>query len=814
MHSLRLAIRSLSAALVSTLVIVLTLALGAGANTAIFSVVNSLLLRTLPVPEPDRLVTISSEFALAHGFKSGVGWSYAMWTRMQQVPPMFDGMLLWSQPTFNLAQGGERDPARVLLVSGSFFETLRLRPRVGRLLVPDDDVRGGGSDGPVAVISYRLWQDRFDGQNDAVGKTVTLEGAPFTIVGVTEASFLGLEVGQAFDLAIPLGTEPLVLGTRASIDETRAFIFAPLVRLKPGQSLQAATAALRSVQPLVLGVSPERMADVKPQFLREPFLAVAAPTGTSDFTRLRTQYQRPLLTLMVLVGVVLVIACVNIAGMLLARATARQHDVAVRLALGATRGRLVLQHMIENVLLAASGAAVGLLFSTWASQILVAQLSRLDARVVLNLVPDWSVLAFTVATTLVTAVIVGVAPALRATHVTPVSALRGPAGARPASQSNARVTSSFLILQVALSLILSVAAALLVATFGRLVHVPLGFDSERVLIATVDTSKAAVDVADRTRLGERLVEAVSRVPGVESVASSSDTPLSKASQSPVMLKAERVQNAVSPRWFATYSTRLRSGRDFTPQDGPGAPPVAIVNEAFARKYFVGRNALGETIEGKTIVGIIEDAVYSTVRGGVRPTLYSPLAQAGDTGLSRRADVVISVRVASGRPALLTRDLSAALTAVDPRLTFSYTPLQEFVDASVAEDRIVAGLAGLFGGLAILLTALGLYGVTSYTVSRRRFEMGVRMALGAPRSHALGLILARSLVLTSIGVLLGLAACVATTRYLEALLFGVAPMDPATVGAVAVVLIAVATVAALVPAVHATRIDPLVALRTE
>ncbi len=461
-----------------------------------------------------------------------------------------------------------------------------------------------------------------------------------------------------------------------------------------------------------------------------------------------------------------------------------------------------------------SGAALGLLLSTWASQILVAQLSRLDTRVVLNLIPDGRVLAFTVATTIVTALIFGVAPALRATNVTPVSALRGPAGSRPASESGARATSTFLIAQVALSLVLSVAAALLVATFSRLLHVPLGFDSERVLIATVDTSATAIDPADRVRFGEQLVAAVRRVPGVASAAWSSDTPLSKASQSPVMLKAERVQNAVSPGWFAAYGTRLRSGRDFTSEDGPGAPPVAIVNEAFARKYFVGRNALGETIEGKTIVGIVEDAVYSTVRGGVRPTLYSPLAQAGNTGPSRRGDVLISVRAASGRPAMLTRDVSAALTAVDPRLVFSYTPLQEFVDASVAEDRIVAGLAGLFGALAILLTALGLYGVTSYTVSRRQFEMGIRMALGATRSHVLGLILARSLVLTSIGVLLGLAGCIATTRYLEALLFGVAPMDTATVGAVAVVLIAVATVAALVPAVHATRIDPLVALRTE
>ena len=289
MHTLRMAIRALRSTPAVSAIVVFTLALAIGANTAIFSVVNSLLLRTLPVPEPGRLVTISSDYALAHGFKAGVGWNYEMWTRLLQLPPVFDGVLMWSQPTFNLAPSGEKEPARTLLVSGSFFTTLGVQPRVGRLLTVEDDVRGGGKDGPVAVISHRLWQERFGGAADTIGRSLTLDGVPFTIVGVTPAEFLGIEVGQAFDVAVPLGTEPLILGKRSAIDERRSFTFVVLVRLKPGQSLEAATTILRSIQPAVLGVAPERLADVRPPFLREPFVAVAAPTGRSDF--LRVQYR-------------------------------------------------------------------------------------------------------------------------------------------------------------------------------------------------------------------------------------------------------------------------------------------------------------------------------------------------------------------------------------------------------------------------------------------------------------------------------------------------------------------------------------------
>ena len=811
MHALRMAIRSLRATPVVSNVVVLTLALGLGANTAIFSVVNSLLLRTLPVPEPGRLVTVSSDFALGHGFKAGAGWSYEMWTRMQQMPALFAGALLWSQPTFNLARGGEKEPARTLLVSGSFFSTLGVQPHVGRLLTLEDDVRGGGKDGPVVVISHRLWRERFGGAANTVGSSLTLEGAPFTIVGVTPPEFLGIEVGRGFDVAVPLGSEPLILGKRSAIDEKRSFTFVVLIRLKPEQSIGAATAALRSIQPAVLGVTPEHMKDVKPGFLTEPFVAVPAPTGTADFVRPRLQ--RPLLTLLVLVGLVLLIACVNVASVLLARATARRHEIAVRLALGATRRQLIPQLMLESLLLSGAGAALGLSFATWGSRALVAQLSMLDTELLFNLAPDWRVLGFTIAISAATAVLFGTAPALRATSVHPISALRG-RGARGTSEGSARLTNTLVSLQIAVSLMLVVAAGLFIQTFRQLLTVPLGFDSNRVLIASVDTARSRAAEADRLAFYQRLADAVRGVPGVEHAAASMDTPLSPARQSPLLAKAEWVQSVVAPGWFAAYRTRIVAGRDFTAEDSAGASRVAVVNQAFARKFFPDRNALGALTEGKTIVGVAGDAVFATVRGGTKPTVYTPLAQSAGIGMPGRTAVNISIRAAAGRPTRLAPSVSAALTMVDPDLAFSYRPLQELVDASISQERILARLAGLFGGLALLLTGLGLYGVTSYAVSRRQFEIGIRMALGAGRRHVLSLVLVRSLAITAAGVTLGIAASVATTRYLATLLFGVSALDPVTLTGVALLLIAVAAGAALIPARRATRIDPMVALRAD
>ena len=497
-------------------------------------------------------------------------------------------------------------------------------------------------------------------------------------------------------LAVPLGTEPLILGKRSAVDERRSFTFVVLVRLKPGQSLEAATTILRSIQPAVLGVAPERLADVRPPFLREPFVAVAAPTGRSDFLRVTVRAAASDAA-RYCVGLVLLIACVNVACVLLAggRPPAWQ---------------LVPQLLIESVLLAAAGAAVGLLLASWGSHALVSQWSAFDTEVTFNLRPDWRVLGFTIAIALATALLFGAAPAFRATHVQPLSAVRGPGGSR-GSSGGARLTSGLTVLQIALSLMLVVAAGLFVRTFGRLLNVPLGFDSGRVLVATVDTARAGIDPGERLSFYERLAEAVSRVPSVAHASASMDTPLSRARQGPLLLKAERVESVVAPGWFATYGTRLVAGRDFSSVDSASAAPSAIVNQAFARKFFPDRDALGEVTEGKTIVGIVGDAVFATVRGGVRPTVYIPLAQSAGRGMPGRTEVQISVRSAAGAPALLAKQVSAALNAVDPGLSYSFRTLQDYVDASVSQERTVARLAGLFGGLALLLAGLGLYGVT-------------------------------------------------------------------------------------------------------
>ncbi len=826
-QDVRLALRLVRRSPGFAAIVVVTLALGIGANAAIFGVVNSLLLRPLPVADPYRLVTISYDAAIARGYTAGHGWTGAMWKALQPHVERFDGALAWTPARFDLAPSGERQLAEGLFASGGYFATLGVPAMLGRTFTAADDRPGGGTDGPVAVISYGFWQRLFGGAASVVGAPLVVDGVTVTIVGVTPPEFFGVDVGRAFDVALPLETEPLIHRNRPP---SRLAPLLVMLRLKPDQSIGEGTATLRTLQPAILGVTPESMSTVRPPQNREPFTLVSAAAGTSlpvrGPTGLRQSYARPLVTILVVVLLVLVIACVNIANLLLARGTARRHELSVRIALGAPRARLVRQLLIESLVLAALGAIGGVLIAGWGSQALVAQLSTPADRIMLDLSFDWRTLAFTAGVAIATVGIFGTAPAFRATRGASMDVLKTQGRAASPHTAGGRrlatLSNGLVIAQVALSLALVVAAALFVRSFARLSHVPLGFDPDRVLVVNVDTQGARTDPRERMRLYQEIVDAVRNVPGVAHAGGSMWTPVDGGMR--MGDSQSRVEfNFVTPGWFAAYGTGVRIGRDFTAQDTAEAPPVVVVNEAFARALLPGRFPLGETIPyprsrgaavQRTIVGVVDDAVFDSQREGVPAMVYLPLAQAVRSGPDGLAEISVGVRPAVGSPVQLVPSVGAAVTRVDPGLKFAFHLLTDHVDASVRQERIVAMLSGLFGGLALLIAALGLYGVTSYTVNRRFTEIGIRMALGAQRRHVLGLILRQSLALTAIGIGLGLAGASAVTRYLRGMLFGLSPLDPGTFIGVAALFAVVAAVAASIPAHRGTKVDPLVALRAD
>ena len=812
------------------LVAILTLALGIGANTAIFSVINGLMLRPLPVRAPERLVTISSAYALGHGFAAGVGWNYDMWQRLQERVGVFGGALAWTDGRFNLAQGGEKDIVDGLFTDGGFFATLGVPALIGRTFEPADDLMPGAivpheqsssndsleePRGAVAVIGYRMWQRRFNGAADVIGKPIVVEGVSFTIIGVTPPDFFGLEVGRGFDLALPLGAEPMIRGPRSSLRRKNNFFLTVLLRLKPDQSIDAATSAIRAMQPEILGVSQEEMKRLSPNFLQEPFTLVPAPAGTADRTGLRREYRHPLLIVFALVALVLFVACVNLANLLLARASARRHEFATRLALGSPRWRLGRQLLVESLVLATAGGWVGLVLAGWISKALLAQIDLAGAPAFLDLSLDSRVLLFALAAGVLTAVVFGTAPAFRAARVPPIEALKDQSSRSVTSggaSGRTPVTGSLIVLQVALSIVLVVASVLLVRTFDRLARVPLGFERDRVLVVNVDTSRAVVPPDQRLAYFHRLVDAVRTVPGVAEAAGSDLTPLSDASQAPVLAQRDRMRNAVSPRWFATYGTRIHSGRDVEVGDVAGSYPVAVVNESYARKFFHDRGPLGQQVEGRTIVGVVADAVFGSLRRGMVPTFYVPLAQSAGMRAPDHASVSLSLRAAAGPPVSLAPAVASALAAVDSRLAFTFRTVAEDVDGSIARERLLAMLSSGFSVLAILLAALGVYGITSYAAIRRRAEIGMRMALGARRSAIVALVIGRSLTFTLAGIVIGLAVATGVTRYLGGLLYGLSPLDLTSFVAVAVMFVLVAAISAVIPARRATKVDPLLAIR--
>ena len=822
MHDLRLAVRSLRATPIVTLVAILSLALGIGANTAMFSLVDSLVLRALPVREPQRLAILTDRPPLY------ATWTNPIWEAIRDRR-VFGHAFAWSTQQFDLASSGESRMVDGLYASGGLYDTLGVNAMLGRTLLPSDDRRGCGDAGPVAVIGYAFWQRQFGGEASAVGRALTLNSVLFTVVGVTGPEFFGPDVGRSVDVTIPLGCETLIRKSESFLDRRSTWWLTVMVRLDPGETLDRATALARGVQPQVREATlpsdwpPGELAT----YLKDPVAFIPGATGLSQ---LRQRYEQPLVTILVVVSIVLLVACANIANLLLARATARRHEWSVRLALGASRWRLVRLLLTESLLLAIVGATFGAAFARWGSRLLVHQLTTQASTIFLDLSIDRRVLAFTAAVTVLTALVFGTAPAFYAADAAPIDALkehtRG--GARDARVA---VANGLVVAQVALSLMLVVAAGLFGRTFATLANQDLGFDRDRVLVVSIGRPRTMAQPEDRLPLYERIHKAAVAVAGVSHAAVSLVSPVAgqtwntriQVSGSVDVPERQRVAffNGITSGWIDTYGTPLKAGRDLTDRDTAAAPRVALVNEAFARRFLNGANPVGHSVQQVTftqvapreIVGLVADAVYRSVREPVPPTMYVPLAQF-DTRPQQPmpTQVTLAVRAASGPPSQLARAVSSAILAVNPGVSMQFRTLGDQVDASLTQERLVAMLSGFFGALALLLAGLGLYGVTSYAVARRRGEIGIRMALGAAPGGVVRLVLARVAWLVAIGVAIGAGVSAWASQFVASLLYGLPPRDPITLVAAALTLAAVGAAAGWLPAYRASRIDPAEALR--
>jgi predicted permease len=812
---LRDALRSLWSTPLVTAAAVLSLALGAGANTALFSILNSLVMRQLPVHEPQRLAMVGR-----------TSWTNPIWEQIRdRQEVLFEDACAWSAESFNLASSGVVDQVEGAYVSGSLFRTLGIDTIAGRPLTASDDVRGGGANGHVAVISYRFWQQRFGGMQDVLGRRLFVDRVPFTIVGVTPRGFRGPEVGRAMDVFLPLAAEAAIRGRESALDGRSSWWLQLMIRLKPNQTLDEGTAALNAVRQAVREATmpPTYTAEYRATYLDDDddFRLVAAAEGIST---LRDRFEQPLTIIIIVAGAVLLIACTNIANLMLARAASRRHEMSVRLALGASRARLACQVFAEGLLLAIGGAAAGLAMVRLGAALLIHQLGSAAGPVTLDVPIDWRVLGFTALLAIGATLLFGLAPVIGLGTVEPNDALK---------EQNRTVTGDgrlglrhgLVVAQVALSFVLVAGAGLFVRTFTTLATAPLGFNPARLLIVNVDAGRSTAALEDKAAFGQRLADAAATVPGISRASLSYLTPLSgrnwtyrvQVEGGATLPRAEQTAwvNAVAAGWFETYGMRLIAGRDFSASDTMGTERVAIVNEAFVRRFVGPHTPLGQRVKSvglgrlnqTLIIGVVNDAIYRTARVGIVPTLYLPMTQADVFGL----EFALTARVNGGR-ASVEGSLTEALSRADPNLSFSFRGYEEQLRATLVQERLVAMLSGFFGVLAMLLAALGLYGVTSHAVSRRRPELAVRMALGASGARVMRLVLRRVSALLVAGIAIGAGLSLWAGKFVSALLFGVDAGDPLTLAGAAAVLVAAGLLAGWLPARAASRMDPMTTLR--
>jgi predicted permease len=833
-QDLRYAIRTLARARGFAVVVILTLGLGIGANTAIFSMMDQVLLRRLPVAEPAALVQLDGPGPWSGRTLDARTFSYPMYRDLRDRNTVFSGLVAQFSTAATLTFRDRSERVGAELISGNTFDVLGVSPVLGRALTADDDRVPGGH--PVMMLGYGYWQRRFAGDPNVVGQAVVINSTPMMVVGVAPPAFAGVMSAVAADILVPLTMKRELIPTLDDLLDRRSRYVKIVGRLKPGMSATAAKAELdvlyRQINEIELReVFVGASESFQSRFREKTLTLYPAARGLSDA---RETFSTPLVMLMAMVGLVLFIACANVANLLLARATTRQKEMAVRLAIGASRGRLVRQTLTEGLVLAMAGGLVGILLSIWLGDLLLSMLPSDSLSASISTAPDLRVGVFTLVVALITAVGFGLVPAWQSARVELNQTMREAGAAAGGGHHHARLRKGLVVAQVALSMLLVAGGGLFARSLYNLQHLNRGFDSSGLVSFSIEPALSGYDQARIRQYADRVLADVRALPGVTSASLAEVAALTNNNSRRTIevlgyeAKEREDMNAwankVAPDYFRTMKLPLVAGREFTERDVAGAPLVAIVNEAFVRRFFgtespIGRRFGWSAIDNPAaieIVGVVKDAFYSSVRQGARGPeetpmfAYAPFAQG-----ERLSQMTVYVRANPDAMARLPEQLRRVAQQADPSLpVFNMQAVDETVEQSLFSERMLALLSAAFGLVATLLAAIGLYGVMAYTVSRRTREIGIRIALGAERRTVLWLVLREVAFITLSGIALAIPVTLALSGLVRSQLFGVSAADPWTLALASGVLSIVALTAGWLPARRAARVQPILALRTE
>ncbi len=805
-QDLRYAVRQLRRSPGFAAVAVLTLALGIGANTAIFSLLDSVLLKALPVVNPNQIVTLSRISPAGEG----ESFTYPQFEQFRNAGEVFSDVFGFANRSLKIRVGGRNENANGQLVSGQYFGALGVPATLGRTPSPEDDRNSGTR--PVVVLSYRFWQQRFARDPSIVGKSLTVAGVPATVVGVMRPGFYGTSLDYSTDLWLPMTMQPRIDGGSSNLESTGTNWVMVMARLKPATSLDQANAAANLMFQRYL-----RSSHADPRLLDQ---RVQIEAGGRPVSGIRGDMSAPLIILMTIVGLVLLLACTNIANLLLARGVTRHRETAVRMAIGAGRGRVIQQLLTESLLLALLGGTAGIAFGLFGDRALldfVAKTTNQPAPVQLQFHVDFRVLAFTAVVSLLAGVLFGLAPALRAARLNPVSGLRETTGSWISPRL--RLNKLLLVSQVAICLPLLVAAGLFIRSFQRLARIDLGFDPGNVVqIKSLAFSSPDTPV-QFDNAWKQILAKIQATPGVLSASASLPGLFSRSTyQTVVFVGEEQVvvhELEITPGYFETLQIPLMRGRDFSSSDHASMPLVGIVNQTLARRLSSNGNPIGELLRNGwgpkpiEVVGVAKDAKYDNVLAETAPTIYVPLAQINETPGFR----VFEVRI-SGDPAPAISTLRQIIESVDPDLPAEIRTLSDSIGESLLMQQLTARATGFFGILGLLLACIGLYGLMSYIVTQKTPEIGIRIAMGANRPSLLWWAMKEACTLVLIGTGIGLTFSVAASRLIGSELFGLTATDPTSFAVATVLMLAVALLAAYLPARRAAKVDPMVALRYE